>query len=124
MAAPGLYAALANAMLDRIEAAGYVYLQLHVGEPGLAGTSNIAVESARILVDWAAASGGVIQLAADITVDDVGAVEDWTHWTLWTASTGGTVGLAGLVVANAVGVGDDVVIAAESVSVTFPLYSV
>jgi hypothetical protein len=121
--AVGLFPTLANAMLNLLDSGGYNYVQLHTGEPGPNGTTNIAAESDRILVDWGSASGGSINITADIGVTGAAATERWTHWTAWTASTAGTPGVSGLCTASQVTAGDDVTIDNTSVTVTFTLAS-
>lgn len=123
--AEGLFVALANAMLDGTGNGldDYPYLQMHTGAPGAAGTANVAGESTRILVSWDAAVGGSAHIAADIEITTVAATETWRYFTAWTAGSGGTPGLSGVVAASAVTAGDDVTIAAESVTATFALAS-
>lgn len=121
MPAPALYAPLANAMLDLLQSEGYTWVQFHTGEPGAAGTSNIAGESTRVEVEWDTATGGSVEITTELEITTVAASEDWTHWTAWTLASGGVVGISGLVTASAVTVGDNVTIAPESVSVTFTL---
>jgi hypothetical protein len=121
--AVGLSATLANAMLQLLDTLGYNYVQLHTGEPGAAGTANIAAESDRILVDWATASGGSISITTDIGVTGTAATERWTHWSAWTALTAGTFGTSGLCTASQVTAGDNVTIDNTSVTVTFTLAS-
>jgi hypothetical protein len=118
-----LYEPLANAMLDLLGATGaeYDWIQLHVGSPGAAGTSNIAAESTRFQVVWDTSAAGVISPTTEVDITSVAATETWTNFTAWTASTGGTVGLRGTVSVGAVLVGADVTIPPESITVTFPL---
>lgn len=116
-----LYVTLANDMLALLE--GYEWIQLHIGTPGPAGTSNIAAESTRFLIEWAAPSGGSIQINAEVEITTVAATETWTQWTAWSASTGGTVGIRGVVSVGQVIVGSDVTLAPESITVTYSLAS-
>jgi hypothetical protein len=116
-----LYVTAANSMLAVLE--GYEYIQLHTGSPGAAGTSNIAAESTRFLVEWDAPSGGSVQILSTVTITTVAATETWTNFTAWSASSGGTVGLRGEVNVGQVISGSDVDLAPESITVTFPLAS-
>jgi len=121
--AVGLFTALADPMLQLLDTLGFNYVQLHTGEPGAAGTANIAAESDRILVDWATASGGTITITTDIGVTGAAATERWTHWSAWNALTAGSPGVSGLCTASQVTAGDNVTIDNASVSVTFTLAS-
>lgn len=90
----GLAAAQANAFLNvyRNTAASAVatpFVQLHTGDPGAAGTSNVATTNTRNAITWAAASAGSMSLSS--LSDFTGAAsETITHVSLWTASTAGT----------------------------------
>lgn len=64
------------------------HLQLHTGDPGGAGTSNVAAGVARAALSLPAASGG--QTSDETTLTIPGAGGPYTHVSLWTASTGGT----------------------------------
>lgn len=85
------------------------YIQLHTGDPGAAGTSNVAGNATRKLVSFGAASGGAIanDAAIEWTTGEVDTSEDYTHWSLWTAATDGTFVLSGTMTANAVVSGDE-----------------
>lgn len=86
---------VANAWLDAVfrntsysEAA--VWVQLHTGDPGSAGTSNVATETDRIQGTFgSAASGRAISNTAAIEWTSVAASETYTHISLWDASTSG-----------------------------------
>ena len=109
--ATGLASATCAAILDAIgNATAYSvatpYIQLHVGDPGAAGTSNVATETTRKLVSFGAASGGALANDAALTWTNVAGSEDYTHFTIWTASTAGTFVLSGTVTANAVTAAD------------------
>jgi hypothetical protein len=86
----GLTATLANSALGTVTAsAGFA--QLHIGDPGAAGTANIASVATRQSVTWAAASGGTI------AISNVPSWGNWsgtspqtlTHLSLWSLVTGG-----------------------------------
>lgn len=115
-----LYEPLANSMLQVIDS-NYEWIQLHVGSPGAAGTSNIAAENTRVQVEWDVADNGIISITAPMAITTVAATETWTHWTAWSASSGGTVGLRGTVSVGQVVSGADVSIPAASITVTFTL---
>lgn len=85
-----------NAMLDAYASGtdyggnASVYVKLHLGDPGAAGTNNAATETTRQLVSWAAASAGSKASNADTEWTSVSTTETYTHVSFWTASSGGT----------------------------------
>lgn len=83
------------------------YMQLHSGDPGAAGTSNVT-SAARQAVTWAAATAdGDFGLSASVNFTGVAANGATTYVSLWSASTGGTwygnFALTGDATANASG---------------------
>jgi hypothetical protein len=64
------------------------HAQLHTGDPGAAGTSNVAAGISRAALSFPAASAG--QTSDDASFAIPGAGGPFTHVSLWTASTGGT----------------------------------
>jgi len=66
-----------------------VYLKLHTGDPGEAGTSNAATEATRQQVSFSAASSGSIVSSATVSWTNVSTTETYSHWSLWDASTSG-----------------------------------
>ena len=87
---------VANKMLDLVDSAsvtGYssTYVQLHTGDPGSAGTSNVSAETTRDAITWAATSGGSKAISGTL---------EWASWdagtetisliSIWDASSGGT----------------------------------
>jgi hypothetical protein len=67
-----------------------VYVKLHTGDPGSAGTSNAATETTRQVVTFAAAASGSIASNAAVTWTNVSTTETYSWVSLWTASSGGT----------------------------------
>lgn len=68
-----------------------LWVQLHTGDPGAAGTNNVAGETDRIEGTFgAAASGGAISNTAILEWVGVSTDETYTHVSLWSASTAGT----------------------------------
>ncbi len=107
----GMSTTIANSIFDAIfNATSFsiadVWIKLHVGDPGAAGTANPAVETTRKQVSCSAAASGAITSDAALTWVGVSGAEDYTHYSLWTASSGGTFIGSGTVTANAVLVGD------------------
>jgi len=86
---------LENTLLDLVfNASAYagqstVYVQLHVGDPGETGTSNVAGETTRKAVTFAGAVGGSVVSDSAATWASVAAAETYTHISLWDAASGG-----------------------------------
>ena len=91
------------------------YVQLHIGDPGAAGTSNQATDTTRKAVPGASPAGGEITTDSVITWAPIAAPpggEDATHFSLWDASTGGNFIGSGTITAQPYNNGDTVTIAA------------
>lgn len=104
---------VANSALDAIcRAVAYseagVFVQLHLGDPGAAGTANPAAETDRVQATFgAAASGRAISNTAVIEWLAVAATETYTHVSLWDAAAAGNfLGRDDLSSAAAVTAGD------------------
>lgn len=68
-----------------------VYAQLHTGDPGAAGTSNVATENTRKQVTFGdAAASRAISNTAVVEWTNVAATETYTHVSFWSGSSGGT----------------------------------
>jgi hypothetical protein len=115
----GLSATVANDFLEWIGNASAVsaaptnvFLQLHTGDPGPAGTVSVAGNATRKQISFGTATGGLISndTAITWTTGEVDTGEDYTHWSMWDASTSGTFIASGLMTANAVQVGDEFII--------------
>lgn len=105
----GWSAAHARDSLDRL-ITNYPHTQLHVGDPGAAGTSNVAANTTRVNGTWSAAAtaGSTTKTnSADMLWSNVPAAEDYTHFSQWSLGAGGTFGGSGTITANPVAVGDD-----------------
>lgn len=99
MAGNGISTYLANALGNAIRGGGagtsYTapaakYIQLHTGDPGSAGTSNISVGSTtRVAATSGAASGGAIALTNSPSWTNGGTSETLTHLAVWSAITAG-----------------------------------
>lgn len=85
---------VANAWLDTLRntAAQFsaVYVKLHTGDPGSAGTSNAATETTRQQATLSAASSRATTNSSAIEWTNVSTSETYTWISLWTASSGGT----------------------------------
>lgn len=91
-----LSTAVCNAILDAVArntsyANAAVYVQLHTGAPGSAGTSNVAGNSTRQAITFgtAAASRAISNTTAPAWTA-VGTAETYTYASIWSASTAGT----------------------------------
>jgi len=111
--ATGFAAATANAILNALcrstawSEPDAVYIQLHTGDPGSAGTSNAATETARVQATFGTnASGGAISNTAALEWTNVAGTEDYTHYSAWDASSSGNFLFSGPITANAVTTGD------------------
>lgn len=89
-----------NAMLDSL---GAVYVQMHTGDPGANGTSNVAMLASRMPSGLGAAVGGVRTLAAPIDwpVAWGGADQIVTHISAWNAVSGGVFVFSAALVTHA-----------------------
>lgn len=125
----GLAPAFSNSVLDAIGnntdpsnlPIAAFWIKLHVGDPGSAGTGNVAGNDTRKQVSFGAASGGVMSndTAITWTSGEVDTSEDYTHWSAWTASTGGTFIASGTVTANAVTAADEFTIPVGELDLSF-----
>lgn len=85
-----------NSMLDAFArnvsyANAAVWVKLHIGDPGAAGTSNAAAETTRKQVTFgSAAATGAISNTAAVEWTNVSTTETYSHISLWTASSAGT----------------------------------
>ena len=86
-----------------------VWVKLHVGDPGTAGTTNAAGNTTRQQSTFGTvASGGAISNTAAIAWTAVSTSETYTHVSLWDASTAGTfLGSATLTQSKVVNAGDN-----------------
>ena len=126
--AEGFSSATATSILDAIcnntsYAVANVWIKLHVGAPGSAGTSNAATETTRKEATFSAASSGAITNDAALTWTNVAGSEDYTHYSAWTASTNGTFLFSGTVTANAVTAADTFTIAIGDLDLSIPIAS-
>ena len=82
-----------NKFLDTLRTQSFsvsnVYVKLHTGDPGEAGTSNAATEATRKLVTFSAAASGSMAASATVEWTNVSTTETYSHFSLWDASTAG-----------------------------------
>jgi hypothetical protein len=118
--ATGMSSYLANTFLNSFTTK---YVQLHVGDPGISGTANTAVETTRKSATFATASGGTMSSSADVTWINIQGSQDATHFTIWDASTSGNFLLSGTIAGNAYTQGDNYTIPSGSLTVAFTVAS-
>lgn len=84
-----------------------VYVKLHIGDPGLAGTANAAGNTTRQAITFGAASSGFITLSNTPTWTNVSTTETYSHVSLWDdVSAGNNLASAALAASKAVTAGD------------------
>lgn len=68
-----------------------LYVKLHLGDPGEAGTLNPATEATRDQVTFAASSSGSMAATGTPVAEwtNVSTTETYTHFSIWDASTAG-----------------------------------
>lgn len=94
----GLAVAHANNILNIFRGVAYpsaptspMYVQLHTGDPGAAGTANVSAGSTtRNAITWNAASGGSMTLNTLAAWTNGGTSETISHCSLWSAASSGT----------------------------------
>jgi hypothetical protein len=118
---------LANKWLDMLGATVFTaptstFVQLHTGEPGAAGTSNVSSTTTRVILSWAAAAAGSKAIQATLPV--------WASWagsngevvtniSVWDAITTGNFLYSVLLTASkTVNTGDTLTLTSMSVSFT------
>lgn len=126
----GFAPATANSILNLIFRAtawtppAGAWIQLHVGDPGAAGTANVANETDRVQGTFGTnASAGSIANTAAITWTGVSGTEDYTHFSVWGAVSAGTFYLSGTVTANAVVTGDNFTVGIGGLVASIPVAS-
>ena len=89
-----------------------VYLKLHVGDPGEAGTSNAATETTRKEIQFGASSNGVISLSNSPSWTNIAGSQTVTFGSLWDDVSAGNCLGSGAITANAFTAGDTVTVTA------------
>ncbi len=86
-----------------------VWVQLHTGDPGAAGTSNAAGNTTRQQATFGTvASGGAISNTVAVAWTAVSTTETYAYVSLWSASTSGTfLGSGALTQSKSVNAGDN-----------------
>lgn len=126
MGGTGFIQARASAILAA-EMAAFPWLQLHTGEPGAAGTANVATEADRVQATWGSVTLAVDGKSVEIAFTNdpewlaVAASEDYGYVSGRSASTAGTVGWTGELTADAVVAGNNFKIPAGAYKVRIPI---
>ena len=126
--ATGLSSFLADKFLDAVgNATAYsatnVYVKLHVGDPGSAGTSNPATETTRKIASFSAASAGVLTTDAALTWTNIAGSEDATFFSVWDNLTAGNFLFSGTISGNAYTAGDTYLIDSGSLTASLTIAS-
>lgn len=126
--ATGMSAHLANSLLNALGnntaySVTAVYVQLHIGDPGTAGTANAATETTRKAVSFAGASAGSIVSDADVSWTNISGSQDATHFSAWDGLTGGSFLFSGTITGNPYTAGDTYTIASGSFTTSLTLAS-
>jgi len=96
MAALSTYGA--DAVLDGTAIPATLYVKVHIGNPGAAGTSNAAAETTRKAFTRNASGGDAhTENVALVEWLNAAADEDLTHLTAWDAVSGGNCWLVGAI---------------------------
>lgn len=126
--ATGISAYLANAWLDALGNATSFsvttpYVKLHVGDPGVNGTSNAATETTRKSVSFGAASNGALASDADVSWTNIAGSQDATHFTAWDNETAGDFLFSGTITGNPYTAGDTYTISSAGLTVSLTVAS-
>lgn len=119
----GASATHANAIINVLRGTTYtglagLFLQLHTGDPGAAGTANVSAVTTRNALTLAAPSGGSSALSS-LAAYNMTATETISHFSLWTASSAGTfIGSGQLAASKAVNNGDTITFNSFTASIT------
>ena len=95
--ATGLSSAVANNILNALDDAGSwtppaaVWIKLHTGDPGAAGTSNAASNTTRQSAVFGSATAGSATTTNTITWTSVSATESYSHISAWDSDSGGAL---------------------------------
>jgi hypothetical protein len=100
-----------------------LYVQLHIGAPGGAGTANQATETSRKAVSFGVATGATMVNDAAFTWTNIAGSQTPTAFTAWDAATAGNFIFSGAVTSAAYSAGNTLNFAAGSLTVTFTIAS-
>lgn len=116
---------LENELLDHVfggaafTAPSSWWVQLHTGDPGDAGGSNIATETDRRPASFGTAASGTISSSTNIVWTNVAASETYSWVSVWdSSSTGNELAIGQLSTAVAVTAGDTFTISAGDLDIS------
>ena len=118
----GIAPAGANTALDAIRT-DTPFIQLHIGDPGAAGTANLATETTRKAVTFGAAAGGVMSNTAQVQWTGIAGSQDATHFSIHNAASAGTFKFSGTITANPYTAGDTYTAAIGAITLTIAVAS-
>ena len=126
--AHGLSAYLCNSWLDALAnntsyAVAQVYIKLHTGDPGAAGTANAATETTRKSASFGVAVAGAINSDADISWTNIAGSQDASHFTAWDNISAGNFLFSGNITANPYTAGDTYTISSGNLSASLTVAS-
>lgn len=99
--------------------AGGMFVKLHIGDPGEAGTSNAAGETTRKQLTNAASSAGVFTSVNDLAWTNVSTSETISHVSVWDdVSAGNCLWVGALTASKALIAGDSFTIPTGSFTLT------
>ena len=78
-----------NELLKFLKEKGALWVQLHIGNPGEAGTSNLAAETTRKKIEFAEPSAGAMASSIEQLWPSLAATENVSHISIWSASSAG-----------------------------------
>ena len=114
----------ANELLDGTALPATLYVQLHTGDPGAAGTANVATETTRKSFTRTAAAAGVASNVLLLEWLSYPAVETLTHVSMWDAASGGNCWFVDAITTPPETViGQAAEIAVGELSFTFPIWA-
>lgn len=96
-----------------------IYVKLHTGDPGEAGTSNAATHTTRVEVTFGTASSGTISSDAEVSFTSLAGTETISHFSLWDNLTAGNcLGAGALSASKSVTAGDTLTFASGDIDVS------
>lgn len=110
---------LLKSLKNESAAVSEVWVKLHKGDPGEAGTSNAASETTRKKATFSAPSSGQIKTSAKLEWTNVSTNETYSHVSLWDAETSGNnLWNGALSASKAVETGDTFIIPSEGLTLS------
>ena len=98
---------------------GGMFVKLHIGDPGEAGTSNAAGETTRKQLTNAASAAGVFTSVNDLAWTSVSTSETYSYVSVWdNVSAGNCLFTGALTASKAVNSGDNFTIPTGSLTIT------